>query len=158
MGDLIYGFIIPLHILDIYFPYLEATNGPICLIFYASNNLAVTVCNLNISLITIDRYVAIVHPFTYVRNGHSLPCLRWLIGSIWAYSLFASSTHLFYNKWSPTSYCIMELTIEDILLEIFTLPLICLSAAVVVIAYIHIYLVILRHKRQIQATIPVQVN
>ena len=75
---------------------LEATNRTLCLFYYAGNNLAVAICNLNILFITIDRYVAIVHPFTYVHFGNSLPCLRWLIGVIWVYSLFAKriSFHL----------------------------------------------------------------
>ena len=51
----------------------------------------------------------------------------------------------------------MALTIQPILIEIFILPLIVFSAIVVVASYVHIYLIILRHKRQIQATIPSQV-
>ena len=157
LGDMIYGFITPIHILDVYFPQLEATNRTLCLFYYAGNNLAVAICNLNILFITIDRYVAIVHPFTYVRFGNSLPCLRWLIGVIWVYSLFASASHFIYNKWTEKCYCIMALTIQPILIEIFILPLIVFSAIVVVASYVHIYLIILRHKRQIQATIPSQV-
>ena len=152
-----YGVILPIHILDVYFPHMEATNGSLCMIYYATNNMTITICNLNILFITIDRYVAIVHPFAYVRHGHSLPYSRCIIGVIWAYSVLASATHLFYNKWSQASYCLMEFTIQEILLETLTLPLILLSALVVITSYIHIYLVILRHKRQIQATVPVQV-
>ena len=153
-----YGLITPSHILDVYFPQLEATNRFLCLSYYAGNNLAVAICNLNILLVTMDRYVAIVHPFTYVQYGNSLPCLRWFIGAIWIYSVCTSASHFIYNKWTENSLCLMALTIQPILIEIFILPLIVVSAIVVVASYIHIYLIILRHKRQIQATIPSQVN
>ena len=153
-----YGLIIPLHFLDIYFPYLEATNGTLCLFFYAGNNFVITTCNLNILFITIDRYIAIVYPFVYVRHGNSLPYLRWFIGAIWLYTILTSASCFAYNKWNSTSYCLMELTIQPILLQIFTLPLIMINLLVTILAYVHIYCVILRHRRQIDAAIPTQVK
>ena len=157
LGDMMYGLILPLHLLDVYFPYLEATNGTLCLFLYAGNNFMITIYSLNIFFITIDRYIAIVHPFVYVRNGNSLPYLRWFIGAIWSYSILTSASYFIYNQWTSTSYCLMELTIQPILLQLFTLPLILLSALAVVTAYVRIYLVILRQRRQIQELIPAQV-
>ena len=120
--------------------------------------LLLLTCNLNILFITIERYVAIVYPFVYVRHDNSLPYLRWYIWAIWLYTILTSASCFAYNKWTSTSYCIIELTIKPILLQLFTLPLIVINLLVTIIAYVHIYWVIQRHRRQLDAAISIQVN
>ena len=149
VGGILYGFNIPLHLIDIYFPIIIATNRNVCLLIYVTDYTIIVLSNLNVVLMTIDRYVAIVHPFVYSKHDNALPGVRWLIGTIWLYSFIAGMSHFFYNKWTPTSYCIPELTIANILVRVLVFPVVLLGGIAIVVLYIRIYLVAARVHRRV---------
>ena len=139
VGGILYGVNIPLHFIDIYFPTISITNRTVCLLIYVMDYTVMVLSNLNVVLMTIDRYVAIVHPFVYSKYDNALPGVRWLIGTIWLYSLIAGIPHFFYSKWTPTSYCIPERTIETVLVIVLVFPVITLGGIAIIIIYIRIY-------------------
>ena len=148
VGGLLYGVNTPLHLVAVYYPIVISTSRAVCLLLVATDYFIIVLSNLNVVLMTIDRYVAIVHPFVYSKHGNALPCVRWLIVTTWSYSFIAGISHFFYNKWTPTSYCISELTIEFILLRVLVFPVITLGGIAIVALYTRIYFVVaLIHRR-----------
>ena len=155
-----YVLVLPLHMIDVYFPQLLAANRTLCLLMPVGDTILVTICNLNIALLTIDRYIAIVHPFAYVAHGNSLPFLRWLLAVIWIYSFIVGNLHFLYNKWASSGHCITSLIMQPIINRICVVPIVLFNATLIITAYTHIFLVIRRHNHQIglQATNSEQVN
>ena len=141
VGGILYGVNIPLHVIGIYFPTIILTNRTVCLLVYLMHYATIVLSNLNVVLMTIDRYVAIVHPFVYSKYDNALPRVRWLIGTIWLYSFIVGLSHFFYNKWTPTSYCISERTLETVLIRALVFPVIMLGGITIVLLYIKIYIV-----------------
>lgn len=108
--------------------------------------------NLNVVLMTIDRYVAVVHPFIYVKYGNSLPVVRWLIGAMWVYSLGVGASFFIYNKWTPESYCIPELTEQPILAQTLVLPEVGVGAVLIIVLYGRIFFIAAKQSHKITDT------
>ena len=144
VGGILHGVNMPLHLIDIYFSTTIYTNRTVCLITYVMHYIIIAACNLNVVLMTIDRYVAIVYPFVYSKYDNALPRVRWLIGTIWLCLFIAGIYHFFYNKWTPTSYCISMWTIETVLVTVIVFPVVLLGGIAIVVLYIRIYFVAAR--------------
>ena len=146
---LLYGVNTPLHLVAAYFPIFISTSRTVCLLIVATDYFIIVLSNLNVVLMTIDRYVAIVHPFVYSKHGNTLPRVRWLIVTTWLYSFIAGVSHFFYNRWTSTSYCIAELTIEFILLRVLVFPVITFGGIAIVALYTRIYFVVAQIHRRV---------
>lgn len=53
---------------------------------------------LSLLLVTFDRYVAIVHPYHYARNG-ALPHLRLILTGVWLYSIMFAIVIITWSRW-----------------------------------------------------------
>jgi hypothetical protein len=150
LGDILSFINIPMHIISDYVTVLLQTNRTLCLFSYCCNYCIVILSNLNVVLMAVDRYVAIVHPFSYVKYGNSLPHIRWIIGVCWLYSFLAGFSHMIFNKWTPTSYCVEGATIYSIISQVTVLSVVAAGAVAMVILYARIFFVAVRQARTIQ--------
>jgi hypothetical protein len=152
VADTLYVCNIPLHVVDVYFVTIEVTNRTVCLLIFACDYTVMILSNLNVVLMTIDRYVAVVHPFIYVKYGNSLPVVRWLIGAMWVYSLGVGASFFIYNKWTPESYCIPELTEQPILAQTLVLPEVGVGAVLIIVLYGRIFFIAAKQSHKITDT------
>jgi hypothetical protein len=156
LGDMLCFINIPMHIISDYVTILVQTDRTLCLLFYCCNFSIVIISNLNVVLMAVDRYVAIVHPFSYVKYGNSLPHIRWIIGVCWLYSFLAGFSHMIFNKWTPTSYCVEGATIYSVITQVTVLSIVAAGAVAMVILYARIFFVAVRQARTIQIAQPSQ--
>ena len=97
VADLFIGVELPFHASFLLVPTLSL-NHYACVIRYAINYFCVLASVLSLLLITIDRYVAIVHPYHYLKHG-SLPRHNLFLVGIWAYSFGYGIAVILWHRW-----------------------------------------------------------
>ena len=110
----------------------------------------------NLLLVTIDRYVAILHPYIYYQKG-SLPRARLLIVVVWSYSVFACSIVCYWN-YGPRYMCsLTEIATAEFFAAFWAVPFF-IATTVILVLYARIFLVAFKQEQRMISDLNFQHN
>lgn len=157
VSDLIIGLQMPFQIIFFFYPVLNQYKYA-CLMRYLVVTFSMNASIASLVCTVADRYVAIAHPLRYSDIVTNKFCYL-AVAVIWVLDfLFSFLPLTAFNYWESSPPCIYPLVIEEtyrLLLNLFAF----LSAVVMLLLYIRIYIIARRHARQIHAaTLPNQTS
>ena len=100
VADLLIGAELPYHASFLIVPSLSL-NHYACVIRFAINYVVILASMLSLLLVTLERYIAIAHPYHHSKHG-SLPRLKLFVSGIWIYSLSYGVAVIFWHRWPVT--------------------------------------------------------
>ena len=145
IADLCVGLALPYHSTVFVNPSITQ-NRTACFLRVSITLQHVMASVFNLLLVTIDRYVAILHPYIYYRQG-SLPRARLLIILVWSYSLFACSIVCYWN-YGPRYMCALtEIATAEFFTAFWATPFF-IATVVTLVLYARIFLVAFKQEQR----------
>ena len=145
VADLCVGLTLPYHA-SFFFDSSLAKNRVGCFLRVSLTLQHVMASVLNLLLVTIDRYVAILHPYIYYAKG-SLPKARLLIVLVWSYSVLVSSIIFFWYKGSRTSCALADIITPEFYATFWASPFF-IASAIILVLYARIFIVAFKQEQR----------
>ena len=148
-ADLVTGLSLPFQMAFFYHPHMER-NKVTCLLRYEVMSFACNASAYSLLCTVLDRYIAIAHPFKYVRIMTEKVAYI-LIAIIWAVDLFVSLIPLFgANNWETAPMCLYEIVIDKYF-RLFNSIHQMAIALFISLVYVKIFLIVRSQLRRIEA-------
>lgn len=147
-ADLVTGLSLPFQIAFFYHPHLER-NKIACLLRYGVISFACNASAYSLLCTVLDRYIAIAHPFEYVRLMTDKVAYG-LIAFIWIVDLLISLVPLFgAHNWETAPMCLYEIVIDKYF-RLFNSVHQMVIAFIILVTYIKIFFIVRSQIRRIQ--------
>ena len=155
VADLLVGLALPYHS-TVFVDQKITQNSVACFLRVSITLQHVMASVFNLLLVTIDRYVAILHPYIYYKAG-SLPRARLFIVLVWSYSVFACSIVCYWN-YGPRYMCsLTEIATAEFFAAFWAVPFF-IATTVILVLYARIFLVAFKQEQRMISDLNFQHN
>ena len=146
VADLCVGLALPFHASFFEDPTMTK-NRAACFLRVSVTLQHVMASVLNLLLVTIDRYVAILHPYVYYSKG-SLPQARLLIVLVWSYSVFVCSVVCYWNKGARLQCALADIVTPEFYAAFWAAPFFLVTTTIILL-YARIFLVAFKQEQRL---------